>query len=562
MAKRISKPGLKTKHSFSLIPLTGILVFTGLLYLKSLKGEFLNYDDLDNVVNNPMIRQFAPDHLVRFFSHAYLYMYAPLTFVTFALDYHISGLDPYFFKLTNLLLHLFNVTLVFFLSQQLFKNKVTMIIMTLLFAVHPLNADTVSWISARSNLLATLFYLLCLLFYLHYLEKKRAIWLVLVPISFLLSLMSKSAGIMLPITLFLFDYLEKRKITRKVILEKFPVFILSLVFGLVALYFRSDSGNPGSIMEYNLLDRILMICYSLAGYLFRIVVPLNLSAIYAYPQKTGIFLPFIFCMAPVILAALIFLVSQVKKMKRELIFGLLFFIINVLVTQLTLLEDGFMANRYGYLPGVGLIFIIAACFDHFRLGSKLEKTVSIVSMVFFLLLFSVLTLQRSQVWNNTLSLFNNAVEQSPGSAFAFNNRGIARYSENDQDGALSDYNQAISIFPRYSGAYYNRGIVYFDMKEFGKAQENYTTAIMLNPKFASCYAARGLLEMEVMQNDSLALADYSAALRLNPEMAQVYYNRGLLRLRMKNIQMACEDFHQVRRLGYSRADDLIRQFCE
>jgi len=562
MAKKISAPGKKTNHPSALALLTGILVFTCLLYLKSLSGEFLNYDDTDNVLNNGIIRQLSPDHLVQFFSRSYLYMYAPLTFITYAIDYHISGLDPFYFKLTNLILHLFNVTLVFLLAQQLFKNKAAITIMTLLFAIHPLNVDSVSWISARSNLLATLFFFLALLFYMQYVDKKRAFWLVMVTTCFLFSLLSKSAGIMLPLTLLLIDYLNNRKITWKVVLEKLPVLFLSFIFGLVALYFRSDSGNPESIMAYNFFDRFLMICLSLTGYLFRTVVPLHLSAIYAYPHKNGTFLPFFYFLAPMILAGLIFLVSRLKSLRREIIFGLLFFVVNVLMTQLVLLEDGFMANRYGYLPCVGLIFIIAACFDHFRMGSKMVKKISIVSMVFFLILFSVITYKRSLQWNNTLTLFNNAVEQSPGSAFAFNNRGIARFSENDLDGALSDYNQAISIFPLYSSAYYNRGIVFYDKKEFNKAQQDYTAAIELNPNFASCYAARGILEMEVIYNDSLALIDYNAALRLNPEMAQVYYNRGLLRLRMKDFPMACEDFHQVRRLGYSRADDLIRQFCE
>ena len=562
MAKNNRPPGKKKIHLPALALLIGILVFTSLLYLKSLKGEFLNYDDADNVVNNGLIRQFSPDYLVQLFSHSYLYMYAPLTFITYALDFYISGLDPFYFKLTNLVLHLCNVTLIFLLAQQIFKNKLTAALMALLFAIHPLNVDTVSWISARSNLLATLFFFLALLFYMQYLEKKRTTWLIMVVVSFFLSLLSKSAGIMLPLTLLLIDYLIKRKITRKVILEKLPVFFLSFVFGLVALYFRSDSGNPESVMEYNLFDRFLMICYALTGYLFRTVLPFYLSAIYAYPVKNGIFLPYLYYLTPVLLAGMIFVVSRLNTLKHEVIFGLLFFFVNILLTQLGLLEDGFMANRYGYLPCIGLFFIISAGFDQFRMDSKMVKNISLIPIGFLLLLFSVMTYQRSQLWKNNLTLFNDAVEHSPGSAFAYNNRGIARYSENDMEGAVSDYNHAITIFPRYSGAYYNRGIAYYSMQEFSMAKTDYSMAIDLNPKFASCYAARGILQMDVLQNDSLALNDYNMAIMLNPTMAQAYYNRGILRLRMKNIQMACEDFHQVRRLGYTRADDLIRQFCE
>ena len=196
------------------------------------------------------------------------------------------------------------------------------------------------------------------------------------------------------------------------------------------------------------------------------------------------------------------------------------------------------------------------------MGSKRLKNILTISFTLVLIFFSVLTYQRSLVWKTTLTLFNDVIEHSPGSAFAYNSRGIARYSENNMEGSLTDYNQAITIFPRYSGAYYNRGIVWYTMKEYRMANEDYNMAIDLNPNFASCYMARGILEMDILQNDSLAMKDYTRAIRLNPIMPQAYYNRGLLRLRMKDVQMACEDFHQVRRLGYTRADDLIRQFCE
>jgi protein O-mannosyl-transferase len=562
MGKTISPPGKKNSHLFLPALLTGIVVFTALLYMRSLHGEFLDYDDMDNVVNNGLISQFSPGHLVQLFSRAYLYMYAPLTFVTYATDFLVYGLDPSGFKLTNLLIHLFNVTLLFLLSRQLFKNTTTAALLVILFAIHPLNVDSVSWISARSNLLATLFFFLALLLYLQYLEKKRITWLVMVTISFLLSLLSKSSGIMLPLTLLLVDYLVDRKFNWKVIVEKSPVFILSLVFGLIAVYFRSDSGNPQSFMEYNIFDRFLMICYTLTGYLIKSILPFQLSAIYAYPVKTGIFLPFLYYLTPFILAGVIFLVSRLKKRRREVVFGLGFFLINVLLTQVVLLEDSFMANRYGYLPCVGLFFIISAGFDHFMKGSRKMQNISMLVISSVLLFFSVVTFQRSQVWKNTLTLFNDAVERSPGSAFAWNNRGIARYSGNDLEGALNDYNRAITLFPGYSGAYYNRGIICYSMREFTRANTDYSTAIDLNPKFASCYAARGILEMDILQNDSLAMEDYNKAITINPEMAQAYYNRGILWLRMKNIQLACEDFHQVRRLGYTRADDLIRQFCE
>jgi protein O-mannosyl-transferase len=562
MAKKELPPAGRKLKAPALFLVAGILVFTSLLYLGSLHGEFLSYDDTTNVTDNVLVRHLSPEMAVQCFSRAVLYMYTPITTISYAIDYHLSGPDPFFFKLTSLLLHLLNAALLFLLARKLFKNRFTAALMALLFAVHPLNADSVSWISARSNLLSALFFILSLLFYMHCLEGKKVRFFILAAMAFLLSLLSKTAGIMLPVTMLLLDYLLHRKITARVVLEKLPLVALSLAAGLAALYFRSDAGTPQSIMEYTLSDRFVMTCYSLCAFLFRAVFPFSLSAVYAYPVKNGELLPLYYYLAPPLIIALAFAVSRLKVLRREMIFGLLFFLVNVLVTQAVLLEDGFMANRYGYIPCLGLWFILAAWVERLSSGTALARKITFTGLALLLTVFAASTWQRSQVWNTTLSLFNDAVEHSPGSAFAWNNRGIARYARNDPEGALSDYSRAITIFPGYSGAYYNRGIAWYAMKEFGRAGGDYDSAIVLNPGFASCYMARGILEMDVLQNDTLALADYNRAVALNPSMAQAYYNRGILFLRMKNVSAACENFHQVRRLGYDRADDLIRQFCE
>ena len=122
MAKKVIPHGKKKRTLPELALLFGILVFTFLLYLKSLSGQFLDYDDTANVVNNPVIRGFTMDNISHLFSGVYLYMYTPVTFLSFALDYVISGPDPFYFKLTNLLLHMANTALLFVLARRLFKE--------------------------------------------------------------------------------------------------------------------------------------------------------------------------------------------------------------------------------------------------------------------------------------------------------------------------------------------------------------------------------------------------------------------------------------------------------
>jgi len=557
-------PVIKSKgKSFPLylIMLAGIILVTGLVYHQSLKGTFLSYDDTDNVVNNPLIRRMALHDIPKFFSVSTLYMYTPLTFLSYAVNFAISGLNPYPFKLTNLFLHLLNVILVFFLSKRILKKQLPSILITLFFALNPMNADSVSWISSRSNLMSTLFFLVSLIIYLKYRSGNRKIFYSLSLFAFVLSLLSKSSGLMLPFILLLLDYLEEREMKISIFPEKIPYFIIALAFGLITLYFRTDTGNAQSLTDYTIPDRIFLFLYSILAYSFKTFIPFHLSEIYSYPVKNNGFLPFLYYLAPLVIGGLMVLVIKLRVSKKVVIFGLGFFLLNIIVTQVALLEDGFLANRYAYLPGIGIGIVLSVLLSDIYGQSVLRKYLVVIFLVMLFSGYGYVTWKRSLVWSDTMTLFDHAIKKSPGSAFAYNNRGIARYNANDFEGAISDYSQAIMVNPGYSGAYFNRGIIWYNNRQFEKANEDYTRAIELNPRFFSCFTARGILEMDVLHNDSLAFSDYNSAIEVNPSFAQAYYNRGILSLRRNDLANACKDFHVVKSLGFSKADELIDQYC-
>ncbi|MCX6252583.1 MAG: tetratricopeptide repeat protein [Bacteroidetes bacterium] len=556
LIERKGKPSLR--YFFILI---GIILVTGLVYRESLKGAFLSYDDIENVVNNPLIQHLALSNIPKFFSVSTLYMFTPLTFLSYAVNYGINGLDPYWFRLTNLLLHMVNVTLVFFLSFHILKKQKPSIIIAALFALNPMNVDSVSWISSRSNLLCTLFFLLSLICYLKYRGKSSRLFYGLSLVTFILSLLSKSSGIMLPFTLLLLDYYQNRQMKVKIFYEKIPYFIIALIIGLITVYFRTDTGNPQTVIDYSVPDRCFLFFYSILAYFIKTIIPFHLSEIYAYPLKINGLLPFLYYLAPVIITGLIVLLVKLKVNKKIVIFGLGFFLLNIIITQVALLEDGFHANRYAYLPGIGIIFILSVILFEIFEQSSTWKYLVLFILVIIVSGNAFVTRKRSLVWMDTMLLFDHAIKKSPGSAFAYNNRGIAKYNTNDVEGALSDYTRAIAENPGYAGAFYNRGITYYNDRQFEKAMGDYTRAIALNPHFFSCYTARGVLEMDVLQNDSLAMVDYNRAIEVNPSFAQAYYNRGILALRRSDLTNACKDFQIVKKLGYSRADELIHRYC-
>ncbi len=537
-----------------------ILIITIFIYKNSLFGDFLNYDDYQNVLNNPSIRKLTIRNLKHFFTSSNLFMYTPLTFISYAIDFQLGGLQPFYFRLTNLIIHLINVVLIFILSDSLLKNKSLSILLAGLFAFHPMNVDTIAWISTRSNLLSTLFFLLTLIFYQSFLKKQkyRNYWLSI--LCFGLSLLSKPITVMLPFILFLFDYFFDRKLNVKLILEKIPYILFSIIIGIITIYFRTDTGTTQSVGDYNFLDRFFML--SLLSYLIKMLFPFHLSEIYGYPVKINNFFSIWYYLSPIIILIITIGIVRIKKLKKEIIFGLLFFLITIIITQLTLLEDGYLANRYAYLPFIGLFFIIVVACDYIFSGFRKIKMVLLTLVLGMLFTFPLISFQRAHYWMNTYTLFDHAIKQSPDAAFAYNSRGIAKYYNNDFTGAFNDYCIAIKINPKYAGAYYNRGIIYHNNKEYEKALFDYSKATEYNPNFASAFCARGDIYTEYYKNDSIATIDYDKAIQINPSLVQAYYNRGLVKLRKKDMMDACKDLKMVQNLGYPQADGLINKYCK
>jgi tetratricopeptide (TPR) repeat protein len=371
--------------------------------------------------------------------------------------------------------------------------------------------------------------------------------------------------VLLPIFLFFLDYLQQRKLSIRTVVEKAPYFLFGLLIGLITLFFRTDIGYSQSVASYSSIDRIFMFFYSLDGYLIKAVIPVNLSEIYAYPLRTNGFLPFLYYFSPIIfiiIPVLLIIFYKSKDLQKQMITYFLFFLLLILPTQSVILEDGFMANRYGYIPLIGIFILLVIIIKGILVRFPIMKKWMIPLTIIILIVFSVYSYNRSKVWRTTLTLFDHAISVSPDASFAYNSRGMAKYLNNDFEGALADYDEAIRLNPVYSTCFYNRGIVFYNGRHFEEALKDYSSAIELNPKFASCYDARGILYMDILGNDSLALLDYNQAIQIDPKFAQAYYNRGILFMRMQNTESACSDFRKVKQLGYLQANELIDHCCQ
>ncbi|WP_328854707.1 glycosyltransferase family 39 protein [Microbispora hainanensis] len=334
-----------------------IVAGTFAVHANGLGNGFIYFDDPEGVVDNVSIREFSAANIGYWFTTPLQFMYTPLVYVSYAIDYMFGHGAIGMYHFTNLILHLANVVLVFLLFRRLTERAFPACFVAVAFAIHPVNVDTVAWISARSNLLATLFSLAAISLYVRYLESWRWRPLVWSVVLFGLAALSKSTAVALPVVLFLVDFWLCRGPSRRLLLEKLPFFVIAAITVLVGLDVRQDVVPQGG---YTVVDRILLTCSALVDHLVQSVYPVHLSFAYEYPRTP---FPWYFSVFPLVLAAGIAAAWVVRPVRRILVFGLGFFVVTIAPTQAVLLIDGYHANRYVYLPYLGLFLVFGYLVD-------------------------------------------------------------------------------------------------------------------------------------------------------------------------------------------------------
>ncbi|MDH4197222.1 MAG: hypothetical protein OEW05_07445, partial [Candidatus Aminicenantes bacterium] len=313
-----------------------ILVLTAAVFSNSLRNEFI--DELDDdiyIVNNTAVKDLSAAGLKTILTTFVAGNYHPLTMLSYAVEYRLFGLDPHAYHRTNRLLHGLNTALVFALVWSLWRRRAAAVLAALLFAVHPLRVESVSWISERKDVLYAFFFLAALLAYVSYMkDRTKRGRLAGAFVLFLLSLLSKPMAVTFPVVLLLIDVYLQRKLDRRAWLEKVPFFILAVVFGALTL----TTQDPGSTLQemagrYGFFERLFFPFYALAFYLAKLFVPTGLSAYHYYPELVGGRLPWEYYAAPLALLMVGLLVIRARgRLRRELIFGSLFFLVTISVT--------------------------------------------------------------------------------------------------------------------------------------------------------------------------------------------------------------------------------------
>ena len=522
---------IKKAKDYSLLPwLLCISGITAICLFPMLQNEFTNWDDEYYVVNNQLLR--GPDWK-GIFSMQVLGNYHPLTILSYAFNYAISGLDPFSYLLVNYLFHIVNTLLVFYFIWSISgNNKFIAAFVAIIFGIHPMHVESVAWVAERKDVLYTFFFLLALIQYWKFSSngKRSHFWICF--IFFVLSLLSKPAAIVLPFVLLLLDYWKGRPFTAKVFAEKIPFFVLSILFGIITVKIQSPSAMAG-LHVFSISDRLFFACYVLMIYFFRFFVPSPLSAFHPFPLSNAI--PWEIYASPIFVLALLTAFWFLRK-NKVVVFGILFYVINLLlVLQVISIGLTIVSERYTYVPYIGLAFMFATLVSRIKI---IPPKISIAVAGLLTIAFGILTFQRTKVWKNSGTLWTDALKTYPTTPYARSNR--ANYLSKlalrpDQKPfvdsiykvAFNDCAIALASRPNHAPAFEYRGLMYLDRQMIDSAFEDANALIRLKPNSRIAYDIRATCYSKRNEH-AKALADYEKCISIKPDDHRSHYNKALI----------------------------------
>lgn len=568
------------------LPRTSILIaiaacFFALAFLtygSSLSNNFVAWDDNFLVAGNPDIRGFTFRNIREAFTTFDPELYIPFTILSYQLNYALGGLNPAIFHATNVLLHTLNALFVGWVLYLLSGKQKVSLIAGLIFLVHPQNTEAVAWASARKDVLSTFFFLASIVSYLHFRSSQSNKTYAGSVLFFLAGLLSKVMVVTLPVVLLIIEYFKEGRIDKKTLARLLPYFLLSVIFGIVALF-----GKEEVVAETTLLQKVLMAGRSTLFYAQSFFAPTNLSVLYPYNNPIG-FGSTDLVISCVIALVMIGLAAWSLRYTKIIAVGMAFFLITLIPTFTNFAKGGenyVASDRYAYIPSIGLLLILMYVLEWIyetqilpSLGRRTASQVGIVATCVIIGGFALLSYRQSLTWASSETLFTHALSHYPDAMGGKINLGVTYRKKGDVEAAEDILLSAIEQRPR-ARAYTALAAVYFEQGRFDEAKTMSEEARKLDPEdpdplygLGLVYAKQGNIAdakrmyQETLQkhadhtgalnnlaailieeeNTSEALILYEKAIAADPSLPDPFYNAGLIYESQGDYRKAAQHF--------------------
>jgi tetratricopeptide (TPR) repeat protein len=535
------------------IPIVCLLlaVVTLALYNPVNRHPFVNYDDDRYVTGNPHVRQgLTTDTIGWAMTSTEQANWHPLTWMSHALDVTLFRLNPAGHHLTSLLLHAINVCLLFLLLMWATKRLGPSLFVAAVFALHPINVESVAWVAERKNVLCTLFFLLTLLAYGWYARKPGWKRYLAVFGLFAAGLASKPMVITLPFVLLLLDEWPLARAQRsgepnktpwfKLVLEKLPLFALSAASAIITMHAQQSGGAVRSTGEFPFGVRVGNAIYAYAMYLWNMLWPSRLAPLYPHPADS---LPMLRVL--IASAVLITVTALVWKLRRHRYLPIgWFFFVGMLVPVIGLVQVGeaAMADRYAYIPLLGIFVMIAFAAADLSQQKNWGFFPAIPAAVAILAL-SFATHRQISYWQSNEELWSHTLAVTTNNFVAEDNLGGALILAGKEEEAHAHFVAAARINPKDPMSHSNLGTYYQTHNQMREATKEYESAIAMTSDpglLAQTYANLGAAYRALGENEQ-AQTSYNRALQHNPHQFNAWLGLGLLAQKQGNASEAITD---------------------
>ncbi len=540
------------EHRKKLIIYIVLAVTVLAVYWQVHQFDFVNFDDHMYVTENNNIKSgITPESIRWAFSTKYYHLWHPLVWLSFMLDYELYGLNAGGYHVNNLIFHILSTLLLFGLFSRMTGEIWKSAFVAAFFALHPLHVESVAWISERKDVLSAFFWMLTLCLYVFYTEKQSAKRYLLVLFSFVLALLSKPMVVTLPVIMMLLDYWPLKRFANQKglshlilwqIKEKLPFLILSLSLIFITFY----APDRTEIKYLPLSFRLASAPVAFVTYLTKTFWPYNMAFFYPFPKQIPVW------QFAVTLLFIIFISTTVialAKKRPHLFVGWLWYVIMILpVIKIVPLGTDAMADRYHYLPSIGITVMLAWGISSLMKNQDIRRKILFPATAVLLIFLTVLTWKQCGYWANSFDLSTHTLQVTKNNFMAHSNLASALMDKGQFKEAINHYNEAIHLEIGYADAYCNRGIAYHKLGDYWRAIGNYDKAIQIVSQNSSYYKNRGAAYIMLGQYGK-ALDDCNKSILLNCNDGDTYNNRAFVYLTTGNINAGCLDARKACNLG-------------
>ena len=522
-----------------------LAVATLALYNPASRHPFVNYDDDAYVTQNAHVRQGLTADTIRWaLTSTEQANWHPLTWLSHALDVSLFRFNPAGHHFTSVLIHIVNVVLLYLLLMWATRRFGPSLFVAALFALHPINVESVAWIAERKNVLCTMSFFVTLWAYGWYAKQPRWQRYVVVALLFAAGLASKPMVITLPFVLLLLDYWPLKRgssFSWRLVLEKLPLLALSAASAAITVQAQQSGGAVRSTAQFSFAVRVANAICAYAMYLWKMIWPARLAPLYPHPGDS--LAAWQVAVSAIVLITVTILVLKFRA-RRYLLVGWLWFL-GTLVPVIGIVQvgDAAMADRYAYIPLIGIFVMISFGVADWAEAKHFGGWAFAVGVI-VLIALSYATHRQIDYWQSNETLWSHALDVTRNNFIAEDNLAGALILEGKEEDAHAHFETAERINSRDPMSHSNLGAYDQTHHQFRDAIAQYRTVIALTSDrglLAQTYANLGAAQ-RTLGDDQEAHQSFEQALRLNPGQFNAWLGEGLLARQAGNFNEAVSDF--------------------